>query len=89
MSEDPDLTIERQCELLGLSRSTYYYEPCRDDAFELAMMKEIDLIYVEHPYYGKRRVSIELKKKGHEVGVELARTLMKRMGLEAIYHSPT
>lgn len=52
------------------------------------MMKEIDLIYTEHPYYGKRRVSVELKKKGHQVGVDLARTLMKRMGIEAIYPKP-
>jgi len=52
------------------------------------MMKEIDLIYTEHPYYGKRRISVELKKKGHQVGVDLARTLMKRMGIEAIYPKP-
>jgi putative transposase len=73
---------------LELPRSTYYYEPCRDDAFNLAMMREIDLIFTEHPYYGKRRISIELKKKGYDVGVDLARTLMRRMGIEAIYPKP-
>ena len=83
-----DLSIERQCELLSLPRSTYYYEPCREDAFNLAMMKEIDLIYTEHPYYGKRRISVEMKKLGHDVGVDLARTLMRRMGIEAIYPKP-
>jgi putative transposase len=51
-------------------------------------MKEIDRVYTEHPYYGKRRISVELKKRGHEVGVDLARTLMKRMGIEAIYPKP-
>lgn len=49
------------------------------------MMKEIDRIFMAHPFYGKRRISAALKSKGHEVGVDLARTLMKRMGLEAIY----
>lgn len=71
-----------------MPRSTYYYEPCREDTFNLAMMNEVDLIYTEHPYYGKRRMSIELKKKGHNVGIDLARTLMKRMGIEAIYPKP-
>ena len=52
------------------------------------MMKEIDLIYTAHPYYGKRRMSVVLKRKGHEVGVDLARTLMKQMGIEAIYAKP-
>lgn len=52
------------------------------------MMREIDLIYTEHPYYGKRRMSIELGKKGYRVGVDLARTLMRRMGLEAVYPKP-
>ncbi len=83
-----DCTIERQCELLGVSRSTYYYEPCCDDAFNLAMMREIDQIFMACPFYGKRRVSAVLKAKGHPVGVDLARTLMKRMGLEAIYPKP-
>ena len=88
MPGDPQLTIQRQCQLVDLPRSTYYYEPCGDETFNLAMMKEIDLLYMEHPYYGKRRMSIELKKKGHEVGIDLARTLMKSMGIEAIYPKP-
>ncbi len=71
-----------------MPRSTYYYEPCRDDAFNLTMIREIDLIFTEHPYYGKRRISIELKKSGYDVGVDLARTLMRRMGIEAIYPKP-
>lgn len=52
------------------------------------MMKELDVLYTAHPYYGKRRMSIELKKMGHVVGVDLARTLMQRMGIEAIYPKP-
>jgi putative transposase len=83
--EDPNFTIERQCALLGLPRSSYYYEPCCEDPFRLAMMGEIDQLFMSYPFYGKRRISAVLKSKGHEVGVDLARTLMRRMGLEAIY----
>lgn len=85
---DANFTIERQCELLGLSRSTYYYESCIDDAFNLAMMREIDRLFMEYPFYGKRRISATLQSKGHAVGVDLARTLMKRMGIIAIYPKP-
>jgi putative transposase len=85
----PELTIQLQCDLLGLSRSTLYYEPCRDDAFNLLVMKEIDRLYTAHPDYGKRRMSIVLQEKGFKVGTRLARTLMKRMGLEAIGPKPS
>lgn len=51
-------------------------------------MREIDQIFMTYPFYGKRRMSSVLKSKGYEVGVGLARTLMKRMGLEAIYPRP-
>ena len=52
------------------------------------MMREIDQIFLSCPFYGKRRISVVLKSKGHEVGVDLARTLMKRMGIKAIYPKP-
>lgn len=51
-------------------------------------MREIDVIFTAWPFYGKRRISIELQKKGYKVGVDLARTLMQRMGIEAIYAKP-
>ena len=71
-----------------MPRSSYYYEPCSDDAFNLAMMREIDMLFLKCPFYGKRRISAVLKSRGHEVGVDLARTLMKRMGIQAIYPKP-
>ena len=52
------------------------------------MMREIDRIFMACPFYGKRRISAVLKSKGHPAGVDLARTLMKRMGIEAIYTRP-
>lgn len=85
----PDLTILMQCDLLGLSRSTLYYIPHHDDAFNLLVMQEIDKLYTAHPDYGKRRVSVVLQERGFNVGTRLARTLMKRMGLEAIGPKPS
>lgn len=52
------------------------------------MMREIDQLFMAYPFYGKRRISTVLKSRGHDVGVDLARTLMRRMGLEAIYPKP-
>ena len=51
-------------------------------------MREIDELYTEHPYYGTRRMSVELKKMGLSVGRDLARSLMRKMGIEAIYPKP-
>jgi putative transposase len=51
-------------------------------------MREMDQLYTDHPYYGKRRMSVELHKLGYDVGVELARGFMIRMGLEAVYQKP-
>lgn len=86
--DDRDLSLSRQCALIGLARSSYYYDPCQEDATILEIMKKIDRIFTMHPYYGKRRISVALKSEGFDVGVQLARTLMKRMGIEAIYPKP-
>jgi putative transposase len=74
--------------LLKLERSTFYYEPGKETDFNLHAMAAIDRIYTEHSYYGKRRMSIELRKQGLDVGKELARSLMRKMGLEASYPKP-
>lgn len=88
MPGDPDFSIEDQCDLLGIARSTYYYTPCSESAFNLAAMREIDKLYTAHPEYGKRRMSVMLKRMGMNVGVDLARALMIKMGLEAIGPKP-
>jgi len=85
---DPDFSIEEQCKLLGLAKSTYYHEPKPTSPLEIAIMREMDQLYTEHPYYGKRRMSIELHKLGYDVGIDLARSLMVKMGIEAIYQKP-
>jgi putative transposase len=86
--ESDSLTIERQCQLVELGRSSYYYEPCCDNEMNLILMREIDLIYTMRPYYGSRRIAWALNAKGYSVGRELIVKLMKKMGLEAIYAKP-
>jgi putative transposase len=86
--EDETLTIGRQCDLLALPRSTFYYHPCLDSSHNLLIMREIDEIFTEHPVYGTRRIHVALKQRGHNVGRDLIRSLMKKMGIEATYAKP-
>ena len=88
---DPDdfnLTVETQCELLGLSRSTYYREPVGESLFNLRLMERIDRIYTDHPYYGSRRIIIGLKNLGIHANRKRVSRLMELMGIEAIYPKP-
>jgi len=82
------LTIQRQCYLLGLSRSTLYYQPCVDSDCNLEIMRLIDEIFTKTPEYGSRRVKRELNLLGHPVGRDLVTSLMRKMGIEAIYPKP-
>lgn len=65
--EHPRISITRQCELLGISRSGYYYQPCRDDTYNLALMRLIDKEYTRHPFCGVERMTVVLQRKGHVV----------------------
>lgn len=82
-----DIDVKRQCELLGIGRSTAYYQP-RINTEDIRIMNAIDEIYTERPYYGKRRIRIALQQRNIHVGVKKVRSLMRRMGLEAIYPKP-
>jgi putative transposase len=91
MSEvDPGcLSVRRQCELLGLNRSSLYYEAATETAENLRLMRLIDEQYTAHPVYGSRRMSKWLKKeKGEEVNRKRVQRLMRLMGLQAIYPKP-
>ena len=83
--EHERLSIARQCELLGMSRAAYYYEPWEWDETALAMLRAIDEEYTRHPFLGKRRMCDYLVELGYDVGVKRTRTLMAWLGLEAIY----
>jgi putative transposase len=79
------LSLTKQCQLLDLSRSSLYYSPAVISSVELNIMNLVDEIYTATPFYGSRRISDELKDKGHDIGRDKVRTLMQRLGLEAIY----
>lgn len=80
-----DLTIDSQCKLLNLARSTLYYHPCSDDERKLKIMRVIDEIYTKNPEYGNRRMHFKVNILGYNVGRDLIRSLMHKMGIEAIY----
>jgi putative transposase len=84
----PQLSITRQCELLGLSRSSFYYEPATETAENLLLMQLIDRQYTAQPVYGSRRMAVWLQGQGHEVNRKRVQRLMRLMGLEAIYPKP-
>lgn len=84
----PHISIVRQCELLELSRSSYYYEPCSESAENLALMRLIDEQYLETPFYGSRRMTAYLQSEGHLVNHKRIERLMRLMGLEALYQKP-
>lgn len=86
--ESNDLTIVHQCDLIGLPRSSLYYQACREGTQSLVIMRAIDEVYTKNPEYGARRIRFELNRLGYAVGRELVVTLMRRMGIEAIYPKP-
>lgn len=79
------ISIVRQCNLLGLNRSCYYYEPKPINAETLTLMNRIDQIYTEKPYYGYPRITKQLQRDGYTVNHKRIANLMKTMGIQAIY----
>jgi putative transposase len=86
--DHPDLSIRRQCQLLGLNRSTLYYEPTGATPEDLRLMRLIDEQYTACPFYGSRRMTAWLGQRGEEVNRKRVQRLMRMMGLEAIYPKP-
>src|SRR4051794_26945719 len=84
----PELSVRRQCELLGLNRSTFNYEPTGATPEDLRLMRLIDEQYTACPFYGSRRITEALTRRGEEVNRKRVRRLMRIMGLEAIYPKP-
>ena len=83
--QDPSLSIRRQCELLGLSRSSYYYEPASESPENLELMRRIDELYLERPYFGSRRMADHLATPEGPVNRKRVQRLMRLMGIEAVY----
>jgi len=82
------MSVVRQCGLLELSRSTFYYRPVGEDAYNLALMRLIDEQFTKRPFYGVPRMTASLRMMGYGVNPKRVRRLMRVMGLEAIYPKP-
>jgi putative transposase len=82
------LSVRRQCELIGLSRSTMYYQAAPESEENLQLMRLIDEQYTRCPFYGSRRIRAWLVEAGHEVNRKRVQRLLRIMGLEAIYPKP-
>jgi putative transposase len=82
------LPVVRQCTLLDLSRSSVYYTPQPVSASDLALMRRIDELHLNHPFAGARMLRDFLHQEGITVGRRHVATLMKKMGIEALYRRP-
>ena len=80
-----EIPISRQCKLLGVSRSGYYYQPQGESPLNLHLMDLIDEQYIKMPFYGVDKMTVWLNREGHPVNVKRIRRLMRKMELEAIY----
>ncbi len=83
-----ELPVTRQAELLNVSRGSVYYLPKPVSAAELALMRRIDALHLEHPFAGARLLRDLLRQEGFAVGRKHVATLMRRMGIEALYRRP-
>src|SRR4051794_28284459 len=86
--EHPELSIVRQCELVSISRSGFYYQPAGETPLNLELMRLIDAQFLETPWYGSRQMARHLRREHYVVGRKRVRRLMAKMGLAPIYQQP-
>ncbi len=86
--DHPKLSLSRQCRLLRVSRSSLYHRPKGESAQNLALMRRIDELFLNYPFYGSRQMVRHLWREGVGVGRHRVRRLMRVMGLQAIYQAP-
>jgi putative transposase len=82
------LSVSKQAEIVGIARSTVYYLPRPVSAEDIALMKQIDALHTEYPFAGSRMLRDLLAAEGSKVGRRHVKTLMRRMGIEALYRRP-
>lgn len=88
IDRDHDLPVARQAKVLNLARSTVYYKPRPVSAEDLGVMRRIDELHLDYPFAGARMLRSLLRREGVLVGRRHVATLMKRMGISAIYRRP-
>jgi putative transposase len=84
----PQLSVTRQCALLGLSRSSFYYRAVEEDGEDLGLMRRIDEQYLRTPFFGSRQMTVWLRREGLAVNRKRVQRLMRRMGLQATAPGP-
>jgi len=87
-AEHAEISIRRQCEWLGVSRASWYYERLSESEENLWLMRLIDQEYTRAPFYGSRRITAWLQTQGYEVNRKRVVRLMRSMGVEAVYPKP-
>jgi putative transposase len=87
-AKHPRLSIAKQCDLLSISRSSFYYEELGESPLNLKLMRLIDEQFLETPYYGARQMKRYLRRQGYLVNRKRIRRLMLKMGLSPIYQKP-
>lgn len=85
---NPDISIARQCELLGLPRSSYYYQSKGESQLNLKLMRLLDEQYTRTPFYGSPKMTLWLRERGYQINHKRVERLMQLMGLKAIYPKP-
>jgi len=86
--EHPQISLSRQCELLGLARSSWYYQPAQESPQNERLMRLIDEQFTQTPFYGIRRMTAWLRTQNEPVNHKRVQRLMRKMGLAAIYPKP-
>ena len=86
--EKHEPSISCQCQLLGLSRSSFYYQPQPIKAEDLSLMRKIDELYLQHPCWGSRSMARQLERQGVNANRKRIQRLMRLMGIEAVYPKP-
>jgi putative transposase len=86
--EHPQLSVVRQCALISISRSGFYYGPAGETLLNLMLVRLIDEQFLETPWYGSRQMAPHVRREGHTVGRKRVHRLMAKMGLEPIYQRP-
>jgi len=87
-NQDETYSIRKQCLLLGLNRSTWYYEPVPLSERDKILMNLLDEQYTKTPFYGVHNMTTYLRSLGHAIGKDHTRTLLRKMGLSAIFPKP-
>lgn len=82
------MSIQCQCKLLDIAKSSFYSKPVPESEQNLQLMRQIDEIYTQYPFYGARRILVSLSHRDKQFNIKEIRRLMKLMGIEAICPKP-